>query len=348
MIYSNPTIKLNDLKFYYSSIKKNILIDNYPNIFWSNSSAESFAIIYNSFKKNEKNIYLPKYFCGQSLSYLRGINANIIFYDIDDNFNIDFDKIEFTRNLSKSDIFVVVHYFGQISDYTKLLQLKEKINFTIIEDCAHVNKPSNSRKWIGDFLIFSPHKHFPVPTIGLILSKTKINFNYTNSKKINIKWFFKQLLKKILNLKLTTKWKTKWSKNINTINCKGPNNLLIKISENYIYHDENINNIYKKNYIEAYSILKKYPDWSILKCDNEHPYGIIVKCKSSKIAKSQYYKFNEKYNLVMQWPDLPIEIRFLKNYNEIVQLTDQILFFFVDSRKDNHKWINELKRQINE
>lgn len=348
MIYSNPILKLSDLKFYFSSINKKILIDNYPNKFWSNSGSESFAIIFNSFTEVKKNIYLPKYFCGQSLSYLRGINANIIFYDIDDNFNIDFKKIKFTSKLSKSDIFVIVHYFGQISDYTKLLKLKDKINFTIIEDCAHINKPYNSRNWIGDFLMFSPHKHFPIPTIGLVLSKTKITFNYTNSKKINIMWFFKQFIKKLLNLKSTTIWKVKWSKNINVINKLGPNKTLIKITENFIFHDENINNILKKNYIEARGVLKKYPEWSILNWHNEHPYGIVVKCNSSKIARSQYYKFNEKYNLVMQWPDLPSEIRFFKNYNEIVQLTEQILFFFIDGRENNHKWINELKRQINE
>lgn len=348
MIYSNPTLKLNDLKFYFSSINKKILIDNYPNKFWSNSGSESFAIIYSSLRNIKKNIYLPKYFCGQSLSYLRGINANIIFYDIDDNFNIDFKKLKFINKLSKSDIFVIVHYFGKISDYTKLLQLKQKINFTVIEDCAHLSKPSNSSNWIGDFLIFSPHKHFPVPTIGLILSKNKITFNYTYSKFIDINWLFKQLVKKIFNLRSTTKWKIKWSKNVNTISTRGPNNLLKRISENFISFDQNINNVHKKNYREAKNILKKYPNWSILNCDYEHPYGIIVKCTSSKIARSQYYKFNEKYNLVMQWPDLPNEIKLLKNCNEIVHLTDQILFFFIDSRKDNRKWINELKRHINE
>ena len=348
MIYSNPTLKLNDLKFYFSFIKNEILIDNYPNKFWSNSSAESFAIIFNSFKKVKKNIYIPKYFCGQSLGYLRGVNANIIFYDIDDDFNIDFDKIKFTGKLSKSDIFVIVHYFGKISDYSKLLQLKEKINFTIIEDCVHINKPYNSMNWIGDFLLFSPHKHFPVPTIGLILSKTKITFNYANSRNININWLLKGLLKKIFSLKSTTNWGIKWSKKINTINSRGPNNLHVKISENFTSSNEKIYNVIKKNYIDAKNILKKYPHWSILKYNNEQPYGIIVKCKSSEIAKSQYYKFNEKYNLVMQWPDLPIEIKSLKNCDEIIQLTDQILFFFIDSRKDNHKWINELKRQINE
>ena len=59
MIYSNPSLKTSDFKYYFSSNKINVLsIDNYPNCFWSNSSAESLAIIYKAISKKKQNIYL--------------------------------------------------------------------------------------------------------------------------------------------------------------------------------------------------------------------------------------------------------------------------------------------------
>lgn len=111
---------------------------------------------------------------------------------------------------------------------------------------------------------------------------------------------------------------------------------------------ENNNEVLISNSREARDILNKYPGWTVLNCDSEHPYGIIVKCSSSEIARTQYYKFNAKYNLVMQWPDLPSEIKTTEGYRDIMHLTDQILFFFIDRRKDNYKWINELKTRVNE
>ena len=77
---------------------------------------------------------------------------------------------------------------------------------------------------------------------------------------------------------------------------------------------------------------------------NETPYGIVVKTKSSEIARSMYYEFNKKYNLVMQWPDLPIEIKSYLNHKQIVELNNKILFFFIDDRINNTIWIKELKR----
>ena len=235
MIYSNPSFKKTDFKYYFSLSKTSaISIDNYLNEFWSNSSAESFALIYNSISKQTKNIYVPKYFCGQSLKFLRGINANVIFYDIDENFNSDYKKIHEVYNIQESDIFVIVHYFGRLNNHDHLLDLKSKINFFIIEDCAHVISPYISNNWIGDFLIFSPHKHFPLSEIGLILSKKKIKNPYIGFKKINYLWFIKHFLKKIIRVNSYSGWGVKWSKNKSLINKKAPNKLLTIIALKYL------------------------------------------------------------------------------------------------------------------
>jgi hypothetical protein len=347
MIYSNPSLKTSDFKYYFSSNKINVLsIDNYPNCFWSNSSAESLAIIYKAISKKKQNIYLPKYFCGQSLKFLRGVNANIIFYDIDKNFNIDYKKINKTCKVQESDIFVVVHYFGKINKYDELLNLKSKIDFTIIEDCAHIISPYIINNWIGDFLIFSPHKHFPLPVLGLIFSKKKINHAYLGFKKFDLVWLIKQFIKKLIITNSKTSWGIKWSKNKNLINKEAPNKLSVRIATNYLKDFNELKKVIKKNYFEASDILNNYSGWKIIGNYYETPYGIIVKCNTLDIAKKNYYLFNKKNNLVMQWPDLPIEIKENNNHLSTVDLANKILFFFIDHRFNNKKWIKELKKTV--
>ena len=65
-------------------------------------------------------------FAGQSLKFLRGINANIIFYDIDKNLNIDYKKLDKSFKIKESDVFIIVHFFGIINNYDQLLSLKSK------------------------------------------------------------------------------------------------------------------------------------------------------------------------------------------------------------------------------
>ena len=347
MNYSNPYLNKTVLKYYFSLNKiSTVSIDNYLNEFWSNSSAESFAIICNSIFKQKQNIYIPKYFCGQSLKFLRGINANIFFYDIDKNFDIDYEKLDKAFNIQESDIFVIVHFFGKINNYNQLIALKSKINFYIVEDCAHVISPYINNNWIGDFLIFSPHKHFPVPEIGLILSKKTINYLYLGSKNFDFLWYLKQFLKKIIKTNSSSSWGIKWSNNISLINKKAPNPHLVRITSNYLKDFNELKTILKKNYIEAKDILKNYSNWQIITNNNETPYGIIFKCNTLEIAKSNYYLFNKKNKLVMQWPDLPVEIKESYDCIDTIDLTNKILFFFIDHRLNNKKWIKELKKTI--
>lgn len=347
MIYSNPSLRRKDFKYYFSSNKiSKIEIENYLNEFWSNSSAESLAIICNSIFKQKQNIYIPKYFCGQSLKFLRGINANIIFYDIDKNFNVDYNKLDKDFNIKESDIFVIVHFFGKINNYDQLLILKLKINFFIIEDCAHVISPHVNNNWIGDFLIFSPHKHFPVPEIGLILSKKIIDYSYSGSKNIDLIWYIKHFLKKIIKTNQSSRWGINWSNNISLISRKAPNPHLARITSNYLKNFKELKTVIKKNYIAAKDILKNFSNWQIIINNNETPYGIIVKCDASEIAKSNYNLFNKKNKLVMQWPDLPIEIKENYNCEDTIDLTNKILFFFIDQRLNNKKWMKELKKII--
>ena len=122
--------------------------------------------------------------------------AKPVFLDIKkDSFLIDDNKIE--QNISKkTKAIIVVHIYGQILNLEKILKLKKKYKFKIIEDCAqsHLGKYKNKYAGtIGDIGCFS---FFPTKNLGAfgdagaiitnnfkIYKKIKMIFNHGGLKK---------------------------------------------------------------------------------------------------------------------------------------------------------------------
>lgn len=78
-----------------------------------------------------------------------------------------------------SCVILVIHEFG--FPYNDLLELK-KYNLPIIEDCCYTFNSQNSENSVynvGDYLLFSFPKYFPVQVGGLILSSTNIDHTYS-------------------------------------------------------------------------------------------------------------------------------------------------------------------------
>ena len=79
--------------------------------------------------------------------------------------------------------------------------------------------------------------------------------------------------------------------------------------------------------------------------DSSYVLGMI--CDSKEIAKRRFNLLNQNYQLVMQWPDLPLEIN---QDNEILAQTKKwqgsVLFFFIHQQLDTSIWIRELERVL--
>ena len=79
-----------------------------------------------------------------------------------------------------SSVILVIHEFG--FPYKNLLDLK-KYNLPIIEDCCYAFNSQNAEKsvyHVGDYLLFSFPKYFPVQIGGLLLSKSNIDHAYAD------------------------------------------------------------------------------------------------------------------------------------------------------------------------
>ena len=165
------------------------------------SGAESLALIceIEQIRLNKKiNILIPSYFCGQSLKHLRDLGNDIIFYNVNKDLSPDYKKLDDIVKIKKVDIMLQVHYFGKIMPQENSRDFCDKNNIVLVEDCAHVIHPSISNKWVGDYLFFSVHKHFPVKNGGVLYSKN--DFKYETSVHNMIfpyVWYIKNIAKKL-------------------------------------------------------------------------------------------------------------------------------------------------------
>lgn len=350
MFYPLPLIDFSDFRFWFKFWEFDKC-----SFRWHNSGAEALAEICKDIfliKKRTLNILIPSYFCGQSLSYLRSLNAELHFYKLNKDFtpNLNFINDEFGS--IKFDIFLNVHYFGKFFINNEFISLAKKQNAIVIDDCAHIVSPLTDFDFKGDFLIFSPHKHFPLPKVAFSINKANSNNSYANkfSYSIPLGWLIKQILKKSFRRKLNTEWRVKFSSKEKILNNFNPSIFTVNASLNYVRSFDEINLKRKKNKDKLIKRLSNIPKWSpLLDIENlSYPYLLGMICDDEKVAKKRFKLLNKKYPYVMQWPDLPNELLgFKSNLNdECITLVKRTIFFFIHQKINQNIWLKEIDNLI--
>ncbi len=95
----------------------------------------------------------------------------------------------------KTKVIFVNHEFGY--PYPDLKGLKEKYNLPVIEDCANTLlsvDPNGDIGNVGDFVIYSFPKIFPIQVGGLLLSNLKEPFQFDYEMQSEIKQYTKNVL----------------------------------------------------------------------------------------------------------------------------------------------------------
>ena len=168
----------NIFDYFIFSKKQNLKILTHGYTFFDNSGSEILAKLISTLNiENDKNlnVYLPGYFCGQSLKYLRSLNINIFFYKLSEKLLPDYEYLKELDFKNQIDVLILVHYFGRIRGQADAAKFAKNNQIILIEDCAHVDNPFRHDLWVGDYLIFSPHKHFSIPFVGILFSKKNMN-----------------------------------------------------------------------------------------------------------------------------------------------------------------------------
>tara|TARA_B110000438_G_C15820384_1_gene654114 strand:+ start:2193 stop:3332 length:1140 start_codon:yes stop_codon:yes gene_type:complete len=149
--------------------------------FWLSKSAWSLYLIakyrLKLRQKDTINVWVPSYFCNNSLNPLRTLKINLIFYPITKDGDPDIKLCEQLKlNYGNPDIFLAVHYFGTIANLKLTSRFTMESNAWLVEDAAHILKLDSNIGQYSQFLLFSPHKLLPIPD-GAILVVKRNNFN---------------------------------------------------------------------------------------------------------------------------------------------------------------------------
>jgi len=331
-------------------------IEGYAKNSWFCSGANSLLNICNQSSKGSDDVHLmlPAYFCGQSLKYLRNAGVIFIFYNLHDDLTPNYEHIKKILQVQKPDIFLHVHYFGQILKQSSTRELCDNFNMTMVEDCAHVLHPSVHNHWVGDYIFFSPHKFFPVNNASVIFSNYKMKINsLCREESLPFLWFLNRLLKRyfLLNKRKTSTWKVQWSSQSKFPGFFTPNSKVIDLIE---VKSNNINEISKirvKNRKTLLSSLVQFKKWEVLSNFGEKdiPYILGMKCESEIVASELYCKFRSCGCPVMMWPDLPYELRqSTKSYSLDIERTTLTIFFFLHEQIDIDYYLKLIHQVLNE
>lgn len=125
---------------------------------WRLRRAPAFSVI----------VWVPDFFCNASLAALRATGAKLLFYPLTVDMAPDVTACRLLAETEPPDLFVLVHYFGQPAPAAAARDFCRRHGAWLIEDAAHVLRPVDGVGVLGDFVLYSPHKHLPAPD-GAIL-----------------------------------------------------------------------------------------------------------------------------------------------------------------------------------
>lgn len=91
--------------------------------------------------------------------------ATPVFVEPNKFYNIDVDKIE-EKITSKTKAILVVHLYGQASKMDKVMELAEKYNLRVVEDCAQSHGAVYNEKMTGTFGDIGCFSFYPSKNLG--------------------------------------------------------------------------------------------------------------------------------------------------------------------------------------
>ncbi len=311
----------------------------YDKAYWLSKSAWSFAAIASLRQVIQKkpytaiNIFCPDFFCNMSLSILRSLGVNIVFYPIKSDLFPDEEACINIAQKIRPDLFIHVHYFGIPLKTNWSFDFCKRNNAWLIEDAVHVLYPIKGIGEKGDFVLYSPHKLLPIPDGAVMIIRdggpnrivsdcSAINFfedlvdSLNNStglyKNNNLFWLLKRIFQK---LGLRLKNKSAFEENLKTsqdIINHPKMSMMSKRFLSILIDSLDIIALYRKKIEKLwYFFLSSYCNMGQLNNINQDGYIPYVACVSFKdeiIAEANYVKWQKLGIPVMTWPDLPPEV----------------------------------------
>lgn len=313
---------------------------------FTHSSAASLQLIFTAYKKlSEKkdiHVYIPAYFCEETLNKVRGPGIRICFYETDGDLEPDWKKLREQKDLTV-DIFLFCHYFGVFHDVSRARNFCDQKKAVLIEDCAHVLYPAGSYGRKGDFVLYSPHKVIPVPDGGIIArNKSRLDIVTQITEMITkecstadqnacILWRMKKAVQKVTGIQSEVPYTD--GAHYGTAENHYPEQM--HISE---YSLRAVRGLTKKQlkqmaYIRRCNLKtmdrlvhEMEPDAeSLLKSSDECPYFAAYRIHSARKRKQLVNMLKKRGIGVLYWPDLPQELKDTDGYIPEKELSEKLI-----------------------
>jgi hypothetical protein len=293
-------------------------------------------------------VWLPDYFCNESTALLRKIGVTIHFYPIDAELNPDWQTCYDQAQVKSPNLFIMVHYFGHAGDGEAARAFCNDHDSLLIEDAAHVMRPTKNIGKSGDFTFYSPYKILAVPQGGVLvvaeksiasemediskklldeysnrldkaaLSRAELVIEVGGESSFPSAWIVKRLLQRILPTPIARRFSKQGnlsfledpaSSGIDDAPFLSPYGRRMIAATKPSLHD--IATGRKKN---AQALRKKFQtrlDCRPLFSDQEEgeaPYRFVLKFDQSEQAQKFFEAARRQGYPVESWPDLPPEV----------------------------------------
>ena len=137
-------------------------------VYWFSRTAWSLSVVAQWRQRisnvSSVTIWIPEYFCNESLAVLREMDVQLVFYPIDEYTQPSIKNFPIVTDENRPDIFLLVHYFGEpVSNTEAVVDFCSEHGAWLVEDAAHVLQPVPGVGESGDCVLFSPHKLLSIP-----------------------------------------------------------------------------------------------------------------------------------------------------------------------------------------
>lgn len=254
-----------------------------------------------SIKIPKGKVLLPNYICESVIECFD--KKSIVFYRIDENFNIDVNDL--ITKLKSVKMLFIMHYFGCVQDRKTLRKIKnicDEKHILVIEDTTH--SILSNKSTIGDYMVCSLRKWFPITRGGVVYSKKELKLKSGFNKDTDNSKLYPMVLKNMyLNGLIDSKdlFLDLYKRCENSIDTKKEVLYMSDVSK-YILSCFDIKEIKQKridNYLYLYRNLKINPI-NVIK-NGECPFVYLI--RSEKRNELRKYLIENNIYCAVHWPN---------------------------------------------
>lgn len=322
------------------SLDKSFLSEKKSFYQYYSRGSDALACLSRSIGGKNPVVFVPSYYCNESLNDLRNSSATLVFYKVNLDMTPDWRHVDDLCKLSTPNIFLITHYFGSVNDVPGAVDFCKKNTCELIHDCAHHLLPVDEIMQAPGFVLFSPHKLLPVPPLSFVIGNKNDVGRLLKAGKVFFKisdfiWFLKRVVQKYFSFLVSSKLNQVPPKLSGVVIKRDWKASSVSIFSLWLFKAATLKLVgVQKTRVKNYRILRDV----LMKNDSNNtvetfnlnnvicPYTYVFTCPASQ--QNEIYKYMRVSKVpVNTWPDLPPEVMQDKEvYVNAIMLRQTLLF----------------------